>query len=47
MNRRKTMNKFDYQESGYTESTEEDEKRIFTEEFLVKDVFGSKVLMTT
>lgn len=41
------MNKFDYQESGYTEPTEEEEKKIFTEEFLVKDVFGSKVLMTT
>ena len=41
------MNKFDYQESGYTEPTEEEEKEIFTEEFLVKDVFGSKVLMTT
>jgi hypothetical protein len=47
MNRRKTMNKFEYQESGYTEPTEEDEKRIFTEEFLVKDVFDKKVLMTT
>ena len=41
------MNKFEYQESGYTEPTEEDEKRIFTEEFLVKNVFDKKVLMTT
>lgn len=41
------MNKFDYEETGYTEPTKEDEKRLFTEEFLVKDVFGMKVLMTT
>lgn len=41
------MNKFDYEKSGYTEPTEEDEKRIFTEEFPVKEVFTKKVLMTT
>jgi len=41
------MNKFDYEKTGYTEPTEEDEKRIFTEEYLLKDVFGTKVLMTT
>lgn len=41
------MNKFDYEKTGYTEPTEEDEKRIFTEEFLVKDVLGKRVLMTT
>ena len=41
------MNKFDYEKTGYTEPTEEDEKRIFTEEFLVKNVLGKRVLMTT
>lgn len=41
------MNKFDYTESGYTEPTEDDERRIFTEEFLVKNVLDKKVLMTT
>lgn len=41
------MNKFDYEKTGYTEPTKEDEKRIFTEEFLVKNVLGKRVLMTT
>lgn len=40
------MNKFDYEKTGYTEPTEEDEKRILTEEFLVKNVLGKRVLMT-
>lgn len=41
------MNKFDYEKTGYTEPTEEEERRIFAEEFLVKNVLGKKVLMTT
>lgn len=41
------MNKFDYEKTGYTEPTVEEENRIFTEEFLVKNVLGKKVLMTT
>lgn len=41
------MNKFDYTESGYTEPTEEDERRIFTEPFTVKNVLGKKCLMTS
>lgn len=41
------MNKFDYEETGYTKPTVEEEFRIFTEEFLVKNVLGKKVLMTT
>jgi len=41
------MNKFDYENTGYTEPTEEEERRIFMEEFLVKNVLGKKVLMTT
>lgn len=41
------MNKFDYEKTGYTEPTTEEENRIFTEEFLVKNVLGKRVLMTT